>query len=463
MRFISIFSYTGLVMQVIGILLLIPLPFSWYFGEQTFIPFLTASLVSFVCGVFLDRKFEKKKLRMESAMMLSAVTIILISLLGSIPYLFYVSPIDAVFESVSGFTTTGLTVITPESMPFSILVWRSITQWIGGLGILVMFLLLLGSPGMSSYHIYRSEGQVHRIEPSIQHTIRRILYIYCGYTILGIILLLISGMTSFDALNHGLTAISTGGFSTHSNSLGYYNSLPVNMVVMALMILGATSFFIHDKLLRKKITDYLENQETRIFWTLFVLFSAALSLSFLGKTDSVMQAVFHTISALTASGFTIADGAYPGSAIFLLMILMVIGGYAGSTAGGIKLIRFGILVNSIKWLVKKSSLPITAVIPVKAGDKTLDTKEITIVSIFVSLYLVILVLCTITLSVAGYSPTDSLFQSASSLGTVGLSTMNISLIPATAKMMIIICMLLGRLEILPFLVLVYKILNKKSK
>ncbi len=459
----SILSYTGLVMEIVGIILLIPIIIAWVYGENTYIPFLTAAILSFVIGAIFDKKFEKKKIRMESAMVLSAVALVIISIVGAIPYMFYMLPVDAFFESVSGFTTTGLTVITPEMMPLSILFWRSATQWLGGLGILIVFLLLLGSPGMSAYHIYRAEGRTHRIEPSMHHTIKRIFYIYCGYTIIGIVLLLLVGMPLFDAFNHSLTSVSTGGFSIKDASIGAYSSGAINFVIIILMILGATSFFVHDEIIKKKFMEYIKNQETRLFWLLTIIFSILMSLSFFGYGDALMQAVFHTISALTTTGFTIASGPFPASAIFFMMILMIIGGYAGSTAGGIKLVRLGIIGNSITWLIKKASLPITAIIPIKSGDKTVSKSEITMVSLFVFIYIALLGISSIVLSMSGYSPIDSMFQTASAQGTVGLSTANIALLNPIGKLMLIINMFLGRLEILPFLVLVYEILHIKRR
>ncbi len=461
MKLTTLISHTGIVLKVTGFLLLAPLAASFLFGESP-LPYLAGVVVALICGTLLEKRSTGEKINMEAALIISAVAIMAVSLAGSIPYLFYMNPVDAVFESVSGFTTTGLTVTKPESLPMSMLLWRSLTQWIGGLGVLVMVLMLLGSPGLSAYHIYRSEGRYHRIEPSTINSIKRIVKIYGIYTLFGMALLYAAGMPLFDAINHSLTSISTGGFSVKNGSVGAYESPLIYISIMFLMILGATSFFLHDKILRKKIKDYLTNRETRIFWGLTAVSSFVMMFSFLGSSSALLQSVFHAVSAITTTGFSIAEGPYPPSAIFILIFLMLVGGYAGSTAGGIKLVRLEILSNSITWLIRKSSLPPSAVIPVKAGGKPIKKSEITIVALFVLIYLLIAGLLAITLSIAGYPPADSIFLSVSAEGTVGLSTTDISSLPALAKIMIMGSMLLGRLEILPFLVLIYKIMGLKK-
>ncbi|NOX71792.1 MAG: TrkH family potassium uptake protein, partial [Candidatus Micrarchaeota archaeon] len=307
---------------------------------------------------------------------------------------------------------------------------------------------------------YKAEGHSQRIEPSTHHSIKRMLQIYGLYTLVGFLLLIAVGMPAFDAINHSMTSISTGGFSIRNESISYYGNFYINVVIMFLMILGATSFFIHDRILRGKVMEYIRNRETRIFWSLIASFTILMSFSFLGESDSIMQAAFHTVSAITTTGFTISSSHLPSSAIFLIMILMVIGGYAGSTAGGIKLVRFGMLSASIRWLIRKSSLPITAVVPARFGERSVKMNEIAIISLFVFIYMVMIGLSSMVLSMAGYSPIDSMFLSASAQGTVGLSTTAISAIPSLAKIVLMICMLFGRLEILPFLVLFYKIVRR---
>jgi trk system potassium uptake protein TrkH len=163
----SVFSYLGLMLVILAILMLLPLPVSWAFAEDAYISFLIGSIISFSIGIILFKKFEREPLDLSSAMVLASLTFIAVSLLGSIAYLDHMSPANSLFESVSGFTTTGLTTVNPEGLPRAILFFRSLTQWIGGVGILVIFLLLMSSPGMSSYYIYKAEGHSHRIEAGV--------------------------------------------------------------------------------------------------------------------------------------------------------------------------------------------------------------------------------------------------------------------------------------------------------
>ncbi|MBN2042843.1 MAG: TrkH family potassium uptake protein [Candidatus Aenigmarchaeota archaeon] len=455
MDFRSLASYLGLILEIFGILTLFPLVVSWVFQEPVFIPFLLAAAVSFFFGFILERKFRRSPLSLGQAMLLSALTFLIISFFGAVPYLDHMGPVDAVFESVSGFTTTGLSVVNPETLPNSILFWRSFTQWIGGVGILVIFLLLLSSPGMSSYYIYKAEGRSQRIEAGIYHTVKKIMIIYGIYTLMGFILLVAAGMPVFDSILHTFTSLSTGGFSNMNASIGAYSSPGIEIVIIILMILGGTSFFVHDKIFRKKFLEYLKNSETKLFWIIGFVFSLFLSISFIYHSDSIRIGVFHAFSALTTTGFTTIGMDMPGTAKILIVILMVIGGFAGSTAGGLKLVRVGILARAIPWLSRKITYPMSAVLPFKFHGKAIRQEELTIISLFSFLYIVILVVSTLAFSAMGYTPIDSLYVSASAEGTVGLSTIDISLVPVTGKVMLMVLMLLGRLEILPFLVLIY--------
>jgi trk system potassium uptake protein TrkH len=456
MNWRSVFSYLGLILLVLAFLMLLPLIVSFVFNDGVYVPFLFGALVSFVIGIILSKKFEKEPLTLGSAMVLASLTFVTVSLLGSLVYLDHLQPIDAVFESVSGFTTTGLTTVNPETLPYSVLFWRSLTQWIGGIGILVIFLLLLSSPGMSSYYIYKAEGRTHRIEAGVYSTVKRIFIIYGIYTAVGIALLTLAGMPVFDSLNHALTSIATGGFSAKNGSIGAYNNPFIEVVMMLMMVLGATSFFVHDKLFKRKFREYLKNGEAQLFWTCVLVFSVLVSLSFISFSEPFRTGIFQTFSAITGSGFTLVYN-YPELSKILLCILMIMGGFAGSTAGGLKLVRVGILGKAGSWIIKKISYPISAVVPFKFYGKIINEEELTIISIFSFIFILILVTSTLVLSFMGYTPMDSFFVSASAEGTVGLTTIDIASMNPLAKIMLIIDMLLGRLEILPFFVLFYAI------
>ncbi len=455
MEFRSVLSYTGTMLEILGVLMLVPVLLSWFLGEKSYAGFFAGAVLSFSIGTLLDRRFRKGELDLSSAIGVAGLTFACVSFLGAFPYLGYLNPLDSLFESVSGFTTTGLTVAVPESLPLSVLFWRSMTQWIGGIGIIMIFILLSGSPGMSSHYLYKAEGFQDKLEASVRHAARKLFMIYGAYTLAGVVLLSAAGMSLFDAVNHALTGIATGGFSTHSLSVGYYQNVAVEAVMMLLMVLGATSFAVHGKLFGRRFKEYLSNPETRMFWPLLLVFSILVSLSLYGSGEAIRKGLFFSVSALTGSGFSTNPEVPGGFAFLLLIILMIVGGYAGSTAGGIKLIRFGILVKSIPWFARKMSLPQEAVVPLKLGSRVIKSHEIAIVTVFATMYFIMLAGSTFALMALGYPLSASFFQSASAGGTVGLSVLDVSGMHPAGKIVLMLDMLLGRLEIFPFLVLTY--------
>lgn len=452
--FRSILSYIGFVLMINGILMLVPIIVDWVFADGMYLAFAIPGAASFGAGLFLERSFKRSDLNMGSAMAISAISFILISFFGMVPFLYHMGPIDALFESVSGFTTTGLSVTNPEQLPNTLLFWRSFTQWIGGVGILFIFILLMSSPGMSTSYLYMAEGKIERLEANIRNSARMVFTIYMSYTGLAFLLFILAGMPAFDSLLHAFSGISTGGFSTRQGSIGAYASPLIEAVTIIVMILGATSFFVHFSIWKRKFREYVKNPETRLFWVIIGVFSVMLTLSFLPAADSVSKGIFQTVSALTTTGFSTVNE-LPGLSLILIIILMIIGGYAGSTAGGIKLIRTGVMAKSFSWLGRKISLPQEAVVPLKFGERVIKNHELTIISLFVLLYTIILVISSVMLSFLGYSPINSFFECASAEGTVGFSAISEATMHPAGKVILMVNMLLGRLEIIPFLVLIY--------
>jgi trk system potassium uptake protein TrkH len=475
MHFRSIFSYVGVMLEVFGILALIPVVVSAIYGDGIFILYIVTGILSFAIGTILDKNLEKIELDLGSAMLITAFSFMIISILGSVPYLLYFEPVDAVFESVSGFTTTGLSVMNaPQEFPVSLLFWRSYTQWIGGIGILVIFLVLMGSSGISSYYLYKAEGAPEKLEASVKHSVKNMFKIFGFYTIVGIILLYIAGLSPLDSVLIAFASISTGGFAPHSASIAFYNSAWVELIVMFLMICGSTSFFIHSRLFRGQIkgkitkvggrvVEYVRNPETQLFWVLIFLFSILMTLALMtANPTAVRVGVFQTVSALTTTGFSTINISGLAVPMFLIIIMMIIGGYAGSTAGGLKLVRVGIIAKSFAWVSKKMSYPIEAVMPFKFGKKVIREHELSMVFLFVCLYLVLLVISGVIMMFLGYSPMDSFFIVSSAQGTVGYSTLDLAAMMWQGKLILMINMMLGRLEIFPFLVLIYYIISSGS-
>jgi trk system potassium uptake protein TrkH len=455
----SVFSYLGIVLVALSVFMLLPLAVSLFYGEKIYIPFLLSAFVSFVAGLVLIKKFRRESLTLGSAMVLAGLAFVAVSLLGSIVYLDHLPPLDALFESVSGFTTTGLTAAKPESLPYSILFWRSLTQWLGGAGMLLIVILLLSSPGTSAYYMYKSEAKTHRIEANVYTGAKKVFAIYGLFTLAGVLLFMLAGMPAFDSVNHAMTGISTGGFSVKNGSLGYYSNPAIEAVAVILMVLGATSIFLHKKLFAKNFYDYLRNSEAQLFWALIITFSVLLSISFLSIGEPVRNGVFYAFSALTTTGFNLGVS-YPELSKLLLIILMIIGGFAGSVAGGLKLVRVGILGKAVTWISKKIFYPSSAVVPFKFNRRTVGDEDLTIISLFSFVFILVLVISAMALSFMNYAPLDSFFVSASAEGTVGMTTIDIAVMNPAGKIILMADMLLGRLEILPFFVLFFALYSR---
>jgi trk system potassium uptake protein len=366
------------------------------------------------------------------------------------------SLVQAVFESVSGWTTTGLSVADIPRTHALIFLWRSILQLAGGAGLAILLISLAGGVSNSLYS--RVEGR-ELLVPQVRSSARLVLQLYAAYLVAGVLAYVAVGMSLFEAFNHACAAISTGGFSTRFESIGSWDSMPVEAVSIALMILGNLNFLTAWLLVRRRWKTLSQNSELRLSVlalgvgiVLVYVFTTMNVYASFGKDFRV--AVFEVVSALTTTGFSTAtcDQWHP-SGVTVLIILMIIGGGACSTAGGLKQVRVYILWKYMLRSVMQFVLPRGAILPLLVYDgekrRSVADEEMSTVTAFSLLYLALLVLGTLLLTLHGFTVTDSLFEFASALGTVGLSigvtgpkTPDIVLLAETAGM------LLGRLEIL---------------
>jgi trk system potassium uptake protein TrkH len=308
--------------------------------------------------------------------------------------------------------------------------------------------------------LYVSEGRVGKIEPTIKETVREIWWIYIVYTVMGGLLLYFAGMPLFDAVNHSMTTIATGGFSTKNGSIAAYNNLTVESIIVGLMILGMMSFAVHAKLIRGHVKSFIHNVEVILAFFLIVIFTMLLSIDLAFKdqlvwTAALNHSLFQVVSALSGTGFFTADvSRWDDIAKILLTILMVTGGGFGSTSGAIKLIRMAIILQSFRWIIRKLSAPHTAIIPMKLGKKIYSEPEIMEATLYCILYFMFLLVGTILMTTLGFSFIDSLFEVASAQGNVGLSvgitSQNLNI---AGKIILIFAMWAGRLEILPVIIL----------
>jgi len=449
-----IFKALGTCLKYVSFVFLIPIVVAVIYGEYSAIPFFFLGfLIALVLGLFLERVFYiEKQTSFAEGLVIVALIWLVVTLISTIPFVFAggMSFIDAFFESMSAWTTTGFSLLNLEQTLQSILFWKSFVQWVGGIGIVILALSGLFRTGNTLYII---EGH-ERVRPNIINAIKTIWWIYIFYTIIGIALLFLVGMPLFDSVNHAMTGIATGGMGTHSGSIGFYNSEAIEIVMMLIMILGAISFFSHYQLIAGKRRKFFKDIQTITLILLIIVITLVL-LPFHFLRDSI----FHVVSAITCSGFSIQNllgwSDYSKS---LLIMLMVFGGAAGSTVGGLKLNRVIIFFKSIYDNIRKLMKP-RLVFPRKIGSLKYTDKEFQAIFKFTGIYIFFLVVGSFILMSQGYSGINSLFQVASAQGNVGLSVIpELSII---SKVTLIFNMWIGRLEIWAVLAFIIYIIRRR--
>jgi trk system potassium uptake protein len=372
----------------------------------------------------------------------------------------------AVFESVSGWTTTGLSVVDVTSAGPMILLWRSVMQVAGGAGLaIIMMSAIVGPTGVG---ISSAEGRSDQLVPHVRQSARLVLIIYTGYAVAGTLAYWIAGMSLFDAVNHSFAAVSTGGFSTRPESIGYWDSAAIEAITLPLMILGNLSFVTAWLLCRGKLRLVARNGEVRLMAVLIPLSAAAVFLLtcrtiYPQLEKSIRVAIFETVSAITTTGFsTVSYGNWGPFGIFALVVLMLIGGGTCSTAGGIKQFRIYLLWKQFCWDIRGYFMPQAAILerPVWEGNRLVfvDDARLRQVGVFVFLYLTTYAFGVMLLCACGYSLSDSLFEFASAIGTVGLSVgVTTAQMPDAALWSETIAMFLGRLEFIVVIVSLLKV------
>ena len=458
----NILAYLGILLEVFAAFLILPIIAALIYSEPV-VPFLIPTVIALFLGVILDKNFTRGRLNLNEGLSLTAITFIIFSLIGSIPYLYIFAGtsgtliLNSFFEAMSGFTTTGLTVIEDISaVPKSILFWRSETQWLGGIGIIIIFLSILSHLRTSSTSLYEAQGYTEKLEPTIMHTTRRMMKIYLTYSMLGMGLLYLSGLGPFESVTTMFSSISTGGFIVRGDIFATAGDATL-AVICILMLIGSINFMIHDKIFKRRINDALANVEVQSMAVMILVSSLALYI----LTSRAKISVFETISAITATGFTLSEVSTLSTPVLLILtILMYVGSSSGSTAGGIKQMRFLVSLKTVPWTIKKMSSPASAIIPFKIHGAVIDEKTIRLTGTVIFTYSVALVIGTMIFVFLGYTPVESFFQVTSAQGTVGMNIIDIAAAPAIAKITLIFSMLLGRLEIFPILILIHNIFKR---
>jgi len=488
----TVFKDLGRILIAISVIIIPTLAVPLYFGENYgIIPIILTSVVFFLIGFTLFIIFKKaSQTDFKSAMVTAALSWVIIPLISTIPFLMigfdktnpFVSLdfLSAFFETMSGWTGTGLTMISrPSLLSYTLQFWRTYMQWIGGVGVIILTLAILARPGVGSFVLYRSEGRDQRTHPSIVKTARTIWWIFFLFTIIGVIVLIIVGtvtsdITAWESLNHGMTALATGGFSVTDDSAISYGSA-TQFVMVILMLLGAISFVVHFDLLRGKIKKFFSDVQLQTLLIIIIFGVIVLTYINLNNLDLGYNNILHSLkdsgyqftSALTCTGLNsviIAD--WGESAKFILSFAMIIGGAAGSTAGGIKLFRAILMSKGLSWRIKRSISTPRRVFIHKFGGKPLSNEDamdyINEAAIISFMWIILLFIGVVIIS--NYYPNETLgnvfFEVSSAQGNVGLSTGITNMgMPPIAKIMLMLNMWIGRLEIIPVIVLVRYIFN----
>ena len=472
---------SGAIIQWSSVTFLLPLIASLIFVEGTtmLVIYLLSALFAFFIGITMKKIcYSERETELRHAFIAVTVVWLVYTGITAVPFVLSMgmSFIDAYFESMSALTTTGLTLMhhTLRSAPQSLILWRSILSWIGGIGIIILALVGLLTTYTKSAKLMVAEGREASIKPNIKNTAKEIWSIYLLLTVVGILMLYLSGMNLFDAINYSMSAISTTGMDTLPNRLADIQNPLINLSIVLIMIMGATSFSVHYLFLRKK--DYLahiKDAEFRIMIGLGLLSSFAIIpalLKFYGNSLSIAVngALFHGFSAITCGGFMITSAGdlfnWNDFAKLMLILVMFIGGASGSTAGGIKISRFWLFTKSTWWKIKESILPKNAFFQKKFEGRIVENPEIRQINQFILLYGIFILLGGIILTLEGNSLSDSLFEvvSAQSNGglTVGIASINM---PFLSKIMLIFNMFVGRLEIIPILSAIGFMLSIKTR
>ena len=468
----TVFFTLGMLQIILGISMIIPIIFQIIFNELDS-SFIGASIITIVFGIlfFLSNMDHQKKLNLQQAFLLTALAWFSIAIFGSLPFIFsnlQLSVTDAFFESMSGITTTGSTIIINlNESPKGILVWRAILQWLGGIGIIVMAITLMPIMNVGGMQLFKisSTDTSEKILPKSKEVSIRLIIIYLVLTFLCAAFYKLFGMNYFDSLTHSMTTIATGGFSNYNESIGYFNSSSIEITAIIFIILGSIPFISYIKFLSGNKKIFILDSQIRSFLKIILISIIILSIYLILTNESISfkifrQISFNVVSILTGTGYVTHEfdnwGSFP---LIFFLILMFIGGCAGSTACGIKIFRIQILYRFIINQLKKVIYP-RGIFIIKYDNNNLDDKFMSSIISFIYLYITIFFIITAFLSLSGLDFITSISGAATSISNVGpgLGDLigpngNFSLLPDISKWILSLAMILGRLELFAILVL----------
>ncbi len=449
-----------------GLAMLVPLFVALFYGEPDLVAFIIGVFACIFAGgimLFLTRH-PKGDLRHREGFLFVTLVWTVFGAMGAIPYRisgYFDSYIDAFFETLSGFTTTGASVLTNiEALPHGLLLWRSLTQWLGGMGIIVLTIAILPFLGVGGMQIFKAESPgptMDKLTPRITETAKLLWGIYVGITLLEVILLGLGGMGVFDAVCHSLATMATGGFSPRNTSVAYYDSAYIDAVITVFMLIAGTNFALHHAVLNGNVKSYFRNHEFRGYMLIFVLSCVVMIFnawdSFDGLGEALQYVTFQSASILTTTGFATYDYMlWPVASHMILLGLMLVGGCAGSTAGGMKVMRVSILLKYAHREILKLVHP-NAIVSLKWQKKPVSNDIMHAIVGFFVFYIMILIAGSIALGLMGLDLQTSISAVLACMSNIGPGlasvgpTGNFAHIPDAGKLLLSFLMLVGRLEV----------------
>ena len=475
MNFQIVFKILGILLIMFSVTHLTPLLVSLLYQDENSFPFLISFSVTILTGLFfwLPVRNTDRDLRYRDGFLIVVLFWTVLASFGALPFLFTtynpLSLTDAFFESMSGLTTTGATILTNlDTLPKSILFYRQQLQWLGGMGIVVLAVAIMPMLGIGGMQLFRAETpgpmKDNKLTPRITESAKALWYIYVGLTVICMLCYWVAGMSFFDAICHAFSTIAIGGFSTHDNSIGYFDSAVIESIAMLFMLIASANFSLHFIAWRRKsIMPYLADSEYRFFLAIIVLAAVIILASLIRENtfpdtlSTTRNGLFHLISIITTTGFTSSGFAWwPGALPILLIMLSFMGGCAGSTAGGMKMMRIQLMYKQSRKEIIRLIHP-NAVLSIKTGGQVINEKVISAVTAFSTIYILSFAATAFALCSVGLDWVTAFSAAAACLNNLGPGLAdvanNYASINDPAKLILSFAMLLGRLELFTLLVL----------
>ena len=462
----------GIMLMMFAGTLMIPIVTSLSFSDGNLQTFIVSLLVFFIIGTLLyfpNSKIKSSDIKSKEGFLIVVLFWLILSLFGSLPFILdkdlSLSFVDALFESISGWTTTGATIIDDlENLSPSILIYRQMLQWLGGMGIVILALAILPMLGVGGMQLYKAEStgpiKDNKISPRIAETAKSLWRVYIGLTITCALLYFFAGMSIFDSVAHSFSTIAIGGFSTYNDSIGHFNSPIIEFVCIIFMLLAALNFILHFLAMKSgSIAIYFKDTEVRSFTFIIIIFLSLIYVFHLVNNSDIplRHIIFQLISFITTSGFTSTSyESWPSFIVFTLLLVSFFGACAGSTGGGIKIIRIVLVLKLLKKGLLRTLHP-TAQVPVKINDQAISDEVASNIYDFIVFYILSYMILSFLLLIFGNDIATSFSSVASCLNNlgpaVGDAANSYSSLSSSSKYVLSFTMILGRLEIYTLLII----------